>query len=304
MYVGTISVNEASTIIILQSFALTLGNSNHNETYLSINNELNHNVFNPNSSKYHSRLEDCFVKVIICEDNNRQRQFLHSQITNYATFHEPSIEIVLSASDPEEVLTYTTKHRADCYFLDIELNNELDGLDLATEIRKRDPLASIIFVTTYADKLKLTFTYKVAALDFIVKDEPKKLSKQVIAALKAAFAKYKQLGSTTEDHIFQIKIGERIKNILLEDIYFFETATQIHKVELHEKHGYYEFYSKLKELENLDDRFYRCHKSFIINLQHVQEINIKKRTVKMPDNSIIPVSYRAMGELQKKIQDW
>lgn len=242
------------------------------------------------------------MKIIICEDNNTHRQFLYSQIMNYAAFHEPSIEIALCVSNPEEVLTYTANHQADCYFLDIELDSSLNGMELATEIRKRDPLASIIFVTTHADKLKLTFTYKLAALDFIVKDEPEKLSKQVVSALKAAFIKYKQMGNTDESIFFQIKIGERIKNILLDDIYFFETAPQIHKIELHGKNGYYEFYGKLKDLEKLDDRFFRCHKSFIINLQHVTEVNNKQRTVTMTDGSMCHISFRAMGELHRRIK--
>ncbi|WP_019395597.1 LytR/AlgR family response regulator transcription factor [Priestia filamentosa] len=244
------------------------------------------------------------MKVIICEDEQNQRQFLQSIIMKYAMFHEPSIEVVLSASCPEEVLTYISNYNGDCYLLDIEFDSSLNGMDLASEIRKQDPFATIIFITTHADKLKLTFTYKLAALDFIVKDEQRNLEERIKEALQAAFEKYQQIGEEDKGRFFQIKIGERIKNINLDDIYYFDTSSQAHKINLHEKNGYYEFYGKLKELENLDERFYRCHKSYIINLQHVKDIDKKKYTVLMTNNSKCHVSFRAMRELQSRMKQF
>lgn len=241
------------------------------------------------------------MRIILCEDDDLQRNFLHKTITNYALFHEPSIEIVLSASQPDEVLSYLEQRQADCYFLDIELNHPLNGMDVAVEIRKRDPLATIIFITTHADRLKLTFTYKLAALDFIVKDTPEQISKQVIEVLQVAFNKYKQLGEFDQSEMLQIKIGERIKNIKIHDIYFIETSSSPHKLELHEKNGYYEFYGKLKEFEELAKSLYRCHKSFLINLQHVKELNAKERTVTMANGAVCSISFRLFRELQRRL---
>ncbi|RAZ67295.1 LytR/AlgR family response regulator transcription factor [Planococcus maitriensis] len=241
------------------------------------------------------------MKVIICEDEQNQRHFLQTTIMNYAAFYETSIEIVLSASQPEEVVTYLSNHRADCYFLDIEFGTTMNGIDLASHIRQQDPLATIIFITTHADKLKLTFTYKLAALDFIIKDVPGELTEQVRNALKAAFAKYRQLGQTDATKYFQVHIGERIKNIKLDDIYYLETSPQPHKIELHEKNGYYEFYGKMKDFEKLGEDFFRCHKSYIVNLRHVKDINKKERTLTIANDAVCPVSFRMMRELQIRI---
>lgn len=99
----------------------------------------------------------------------------------------------------------------------------------------------------------------------------------------------------------QIKIGERIKNIKLQDIYFIETSLSPHKLELHERNGYYEFYGKLNDFEGLDETFFRCHKSFLINLQHVVELNTKERTVTMANGAVCSVSFRQYRELQRKL---
>lgn len=243
------------------------------------------------------------MKVIICEDNLVQRDFIYKEIKNYANFHEPSIELVLCTSMPDEVLSYLSNHQADCYFLDIELEHRLDGMDLAVEIRKKDPLATIIFITAHADRLKLTFTYKLAALDFIVKDTPEQVAFQVKEVLEAAFRKYMQLAEVTSTEFIQIQIGERIKNIAIQDIYYFETSVIPHKLMLYEKNSYYEFYGRLKDFEDLNPSFFRCHKSFLINLQHVKELDKKKRTVTMSNGATCVISFRAFRELQSRLSE-
>lgn len=241
------------------------------------------------------------MKVIVCEDNLIQRNFICKEIRNYASFHETSIELVLCTSTPDEVLAYLNTNQADCYFLDIELDHQLDGMDLAMKIRRKDPLANIIFITSHADRLKLTFTYKLAALDFIVKDTPDQVAFQIKDVLQAAFRKYIQLAEAVPTEVIQIKIGERIKNIAIQDIYYFETSVIPHKLMLYEKNGFYEFYGRLKDFESLNTTLYRCHKSFLINLQHVKELDKKKRTVTMLNGAICIISFRAFRELQSRL---
>ncbi|URN95314.1 MAG: LytTR family DNA-binding domain-containing protein [Candidatus Pristimantibacillus lignocellulolyticus] len=242
------------------------------------------------------------MKVIICEDELEQRQQIHATIINYAMFSEPSIEVVLSASGPNEVLTYLKDYQADCFFLDIELNSALTGIDLAAEIRKKDPLANIIFVTTHAEKLKLTFTYKLAALDFIVKDQYAKFTEQVKESLQVAFNKYVQIGQVVDTDFFQIKIGEKIKNIPYNNIYYFETSVQQHKIELHEKNGRYEFYGRIKEIEEINGPFFRCHKSYIVNINHIKEVDKRSKLLTMSNGALCPVSFRLMKELLEKVE--
>jgi len=67
-----------------------------------------------------------------------------------------------------EAITERGSHQL--FFLDIEIKGEeKKGLDIAKEIRKKDPNATIVFVTTHSEFMPITFKYKVAALDFIDK---------------------------------------------------------------------------------------------------------------------------------------
>ena len=242
------------------------------------------------------------MNVVICEDEEKHREFISQTISNYAMFHEPSIEVVLSASKPEQVIDFIKENDVDCFFLDIELESTIDGMELARTIREQDPIAQIVFISMHADRLKLTFKYKLAALDFIVKDAGRdQLAQQIQEALKGAFNTYKRIGQQTETAQIQIKIGERIKNVRYDEIYYFETAEQEHKIILHAVNGRYEFYGRLKTYENIDQRFYRSHKSFLVNLDYVDEINKKERQLLLKNGHSCLIASRKMKDVQAKI---
>lgn len=241
------------------------------------------------------------MRVAICEDDQYHRELMFTSINNFALFHEPSIEIVFCSNNPNQLLQIMQSKQIDCFILDIELNEVINGMDVAIAIRENDPLAQIIFVTTHANQSGLTFTYKLAALDFIVKESAEQIKEKVIEAIKSAFTKYQKIGQLDQTKWFQIKVGEKVKNINLQDIYFIETSPQPHKLELYEKNGCHVFYSTMKELDCLGDNFFRCHKSHLINLNHVVEVNMKERFVVMKNNAKCPVSFRLMRELKKRL---
>lgn len=240
------------------------------------------------------------MKIILCEDDFEQRLFIQNVISKHASFHYPGVEVVLSASKPEEVISYTQNYSADCYFLDIELGCDTNGLNLAKRIREIDPLAAIIFITTFANKLKLTFKYKIAALDFIIKiSDEEEFSKNIVDALNVAYNRYLMLGQNDSANVLQIRVGENIKNIRFDDIYYFETSSTAHKIKLHSKNGVYEFYGKLKDLEKLDQRFCRSHNSYLINIQYLEEYNAKNGILKMKNGHECFVSYRYSKNIRK-----
>ncbi|MER2109202.1 MAG: LytTR family DNA-binding domain-containing protein [Solibacillus sp.] len=243
------------------------------------------------------------MKVVICEDNLQQQKMIYTRLRNYAMINHPSVEFVLVASNAEEVLKFIETNNVDCFFLDIELGEGSNGLQLATEIRKKDLLSSIIFVTDYSEALKLTFKYKIAALDYILKRTEEDFSDQLIGALESSIQRYKQIGSTQAVNFFQVKIGELIKNIPYENIYYFETSKNIHKIILSEKNGIYEFYGKMKEIEHIHATFFRCHKSFVINLQYVVQIDKKEKYVELINGIKCPISIRALRNVQSKINN-
>jgi two-component system response regulator AgrA len=56
----------------------------------------------------------------------------------------------------------------------------------------------------------------------------------------------------------------------------------------------------MKNLEfSLDERFYRCHRSFIINREHIQYIDFKNRTIIMSNQEVCLASEKHLKKLKK-----
>ncbi len=239
------------------------------------------------------------LKVVVCEDNKEQRERLSKIIENITLIENYDIELGLVTKDPNELINYIENNDlSGLYFLDIDLKAEINGIQLATKIRKYDPRGFIVFITTHAEMSYLTFIYKVEAMDYIIKDNYNNISERIHQCIEDANTKY-SAKSTELQKIFSIKSEDKIVNIEYRKILFFETSPKIHKVIVHAVDRQIEFYAKMKEIEErLDDRFYRCHKSFIVNKENIREIDLNNRCIYMTNGEQCLISTRLMKGLK------
>lgn len=220
------------------------------------------------------------MKIYICEDDPKQLENLKTIISNYIMIEEKEMEIELATDDPEAILEHAKDtDEIGCYFLDIQLNAEMNGMKLATELRKVDPVGNIIFVTSHSELTYLTFIYKVAAMDFIFKDDPEEIKTRVIDCLKTAETRLKLLSQESSVETIELKRGSNSLYVQYDDVMFFESSSKSHRLIAHLDNRQIEFYGSLKELSKIDQRFFRCHNSFVINRHNIESIDSKTRTV-------------------------
>ena len=85
---------------------------------------------------------------------------------------------------------------------------------------------------------------------------------------------------------------------------FFETSETIHKVIIHAKDRSVEFYSKMKDIEDkLDNRFYRCHRSYLVNKNNISQIDKNKRLIIMENGERCLISPRLLKGLINEIDN-
>ena len=240
------------------------------------------------------------LKAFICEDNEKQKEKLTKIIKDIILIENYDIDLGLSTSDPYELIDNIKETtNTGIYFLDVDLHSDINGIQLAEKIREYDPRGFIIFITTHAEMSYLTFIYKVEAMDYIIKDNSNNIKQRINDCIKNAHDKYKTKSPELQK-TFSIKVKDKIVNINYNDILFFETASTIHKVVLHSVNRQIEFYSKMKDLENLlDDRFIRCHNSFIVNKDKIKEIDKKNRIAYMINGEECFISTRGIKSLFK-----
>lgn len=239
------------------------------------------------------------TNIIICEDDNYERKnfetILNDKIKQY------DFQITLSTNNPYEVIKHIETIKKRCiYFLDVDLNSDLNGFELAKLIRSHDPSGYIIFLTGHAELTLLTFQYKVQALDYIIKGDINTVSAKVEECFNAININLKAV-KDKNDNKFPIELGNNIIFLDFDDILFFETADAEHKICVHTSNGQSEFYGTLKDIEKkvtLD--FYKTHRSYLVNTKKIKSINKKSMVVEMNNGEICYISLRYLKGLLKK----
>ncbi len=235
------------------------------------------------------------LDIFVCEDDAAQRKAVVQTIHNTVLMEELDMQLVLDTADPHELLALVkTSRNTGIYFLDIDLNCDMNGMKLAQQIRKFDPRCFIIFITSHSELSYMTFQYRVEAMDFVLKDNPAEAKVKIRECLLHAWERY-TLQTNKIHKTYTIEIGDRKINVDYQDILFFETSSNIHKVVLHAKDRQIEFSGTMKELENaLDDSFVRCHRSFLANRNNIKEVDTKNRIIYFVNGESCLMSTRMM----------
>lgn len=151
----------------------------------------------------------------------------------------------------------------DIVFLDI-IMQDLDGMKTAELFRKKSSSKILIFLTSSRDYV--FDAYDVEAFRYLLKPVS---DEKLKAVLQRAMNKIKD---HPKEFLIIQKEREKLK-FFLEDIYYFEVRGRM--IDIHGKKGVYSYYDKISTLEmSLREKgFFRCHKSYLINLQYVETYN-------------------------------
>lgn len=134
-------------------------------------------------------------------------------------------------------------------------------------------------------------------MDYIIKDTMHALKDRVHQCILDANEKYTALTNKVHNTI-PFKIGDKYIYVKVQDIVYVEPSSNIHKIVLHTMDGITELNITMKEFESMvDTRFYRCHKSCIINKDFIQIVDLKNHTVLMKNGDECPASTRLIKGL-------
>lgn len=238
------------------------------------------------------------LDIFVCEDNAAQRRTVVNIIQNTVLIEELDMQLTLDTGDPYMLLKkIKTSQNTGIYFLDIDLNSSMNGMKLAQQIRLYDPRGFIIFITAHSELSYMTFQYRVEAMDFILKDNPAEAKVKLRECLLNAMERH-TLQTNKTHKVYTLEIGGRKISVDYEDILFFETSSNIHKVILHAKDRQIEFPSTLKELTGvLDSNFVRCHRAFLVNKNNIKEVDTKNRIIHFSNGETCLMSTRMMKGL-------
>ncbi len=233
------------------------------------------------------------ISVAICDDEKYMSDQIEKSVSDF--FYGKNMEVVVSQFPcGEELLRYDKP--IDLLFLDIQMK-ETDGMTVARKLRKRGFRGYLIFVTVLKEMVFQSF--EVQAFDYLVKPiEQRQFDKTMERLLES-------MQNAGEANLL-VRRGYESHIIALDDIVYCEIIDR--KVYLHLiSSKIIDYYERIENLESrLDDRFFRCHRSFLINLQYLK--SYQDQTAYMEDGTRIPVSRlrskEFSGVILRYMQEW
>ena len=187
------------------------------------------------------------------------------------------------------------------YFLDIDIHGvEKKGFEVAQFIRHHNPYAIIVFITSRSEFATLTYKYQVSALDFVDKDINDELFKKRIEQ-SILYTKNMLLENKDVVDYFDYNYKGNDLKIPYHDILYIETTGVSHKLRIIGKNFAKEFYGTMADIQEKDkdtQRFYSAHKSFLVNVGNIREIDRKNLEVVFYEDHRCPITRLKVRKLR------
>ena len=218
------------------------------------------------------------INIAICEDDQNQMLINKKYIERWAKVSNSEVNILTYPSAESFLFNWNYEQHVDIILLDIAMG-KISGIELARHIRKVDEQVAIIFIT--GEESYVFEGYKVHALDYLLKPIKKD---DIFYCLNRWKSKYLK----EDTSYYLVKRGKELAKVNYDDIYYFISFD--HYIDMHTKDEVITFKEKIGqvELDLSSQQFCRCHRSYIVNLKHIE--SIYKNEVILDNGSRLPVS--------------
>ncbi|MFC0362812.1 LytR/AlgR family response regulator transcription factor [Enterococcus canintestini] len=243
------------------------------------------------------------MNIFVCDDEQHYLNQLTRIIQNYILFKTRQVVLKLSTTDPNKILNAVEQNieEDNLFFLDVDLKATVTGIELAEEIKARDPNAKIVFITTHGELYSLVFQYQIETMDYIEKDQYATVEDRIKSCIDKALERF-FLSSASKEEMITLKIGDQIERIPVSKILFFESSFKSHRIEVHLKNQQFEFYGKLTDIVKLHSSFIASHKSFVVNIENIRSVDVKERIVTFENGETCYISLRFQKNLLNQLE--
>ena len=225
------------------------------------------------------------LKIAICDDETLQLKLLEKYCISWLSKNKLQYALKTYTSSEAFLFDYEDSADYDILLLDIQMK-ELSGIDLAKRLRAFGDDSAIIFITGIKD---FVFEgYHVQAVDYVLKPVDNERIEAVLdRAYTALLKKEPNIIVQTDGDL--VRLNER-------DIQYIESVG--HNTLFYTAGETYTVKKGISLIENelTQKYFYKCHRSYIINILHIDSIS--KTDVKV-NGSIIPIARGKWENLNK-----
>lgn len=224
------------------------------------------------------------INVAICDDEKIQREIIKDMLLKICKKNNLNIIIDEFSSGKELLDKYKVNTRKYNIILCDILMNDLNGIELIKKIRKMNTSFQAIIIT---GSVEYVFEgYDIGVLNYLVKPVSiEKLEKEFIRAVKNI--------NSTMPWMYSVHVNGKRVFINISEVLYFEVNNKTITANLEKEK--IDFNMKIKELENeiKDKNFIRCHRSYLVNANKIEEILLNKLVLKNKVEIPIGRSYKS-----------
>ena len=227
------------------------------------------------------------IKFAICDDEPFMTEDISQYLSRY--MEEENMASYCVSSFPNGRLLLESDCDFDLIFLDIQMEQP-DGMETAKMLRQRKNRSLLVFVTVMKECVFDAF--EVHAYDYLIKPlDYHRFKRTMDRAVK-------DLDQQAGKHII-IRKSASCQVVPLSQIMYCEV--QGRKVYIHQADGkVIDYYDKLEDFQRrVDRRFFRCHRSYLVNLDYIRGCAAGLATLSLGDK--IPVSRLRERELTETL---
>ena len=241
------------------------------------------------------------IAIIVDDEPNAQKALQGLILENFE-----QVQIVSLCKDVPEAVKAINKYKPDVVFLDIEMPG-YNGFELLDFFDEQQINFKIIFVTAYSDYSLRAF--ESSAVDYILKPVRlehvaralKKLNIEKPGADKIQYQVLRENFSHQEKKIV-LQTAETIFVVKQEDIIYMQAEGSYTKI-FTTTHGTLTITKKLLDFEylDIDGPFFRTHRSYIVNLNHIKKVDKKDFVLIMSNEAAVYLAQDKKNLLLEKI---
>ena len=248
------------------------------------------------------------MKILVIDDESSARKVLELSILEVYS----DVEIIYEATNLQEGVELIKEKKPNIVFLDIEMPGK-SGLQIFDLLDSTKFSFQLIFVTAY-DQYAIR-AFKLSAIDYILKPISKIDLKRALQkalnnissnSMDYQFSNLKKVLQQFSNNKIAFEVPKGISFLSLDDVYYFEADEMYTNIFLANKKSQVickplkHFHEQL----NSNPFFYRCHRSYIINLKHLKELKKKDGFYVILDNdSTVPIAKSKYDDFLKVVNE-
>lgn len=230
------------------------------------------------------------IHFAICDDEQEYRSSIVSLISEYCKQHQILYKISTFESATLLMKAYGRGEYFDCLLLDVLLE-DVSGIQVAKRLRSYNIETAIVYLTHSSE---FAFeAYEVGAIQYMLKPIKKDVFHRVLDMICDNHQEERR-------RYIIVKTKSGVMRVALRDIIYCETKGNYQKLYLLDKSNVQtrmsskELFEKLGQYED----FVRCGNSYILNLSHVKQLQVKQ--VEVVNGDIVQIPRGAHTELKEK----